>query len=83
MIGGLLREGERDPVRIFGFIAAKRAEHSIKLMCRVLEVSRSGYHAWARRRIRPSEVITTSVQRVPLWNRKGYAPDGSTRQPAS
>ena len=34
---------------IFTFIAAKKAEHSIKIMCRVLEVSRSGYHAWARR----------------------------------
>jgi len=34
---------------IFSFIAAKKAEHSIKIMCRVLEVSRSGYHAWARR----------------------------------
>jgi putative transposase len=36
-------------VRIFGFIAAKRAEHSILIMCRVLEVSRSGFHAWASR----------------------------------
>lgn len=36
-------------MRIFGFIAAKKAEHSIKLMCRVLGVSRSGFHAWARR----------------------------------
>jgi putative transposase len=36
-------------VRIFRFIAAKRAEHSIKIMCRVLEVSRSGFHAWASR----------------------------------
>ena len=33
----------------FRFIAAKRAEHSIAIMCRVLEVSRSGYHAWAHR----------------------------------
>ena len=33
----------------FRFIAAKRTEHSIALMCRVLEVSRSGYHAWALR----------------------------------
>jgi putative transposase len=31
------------------FIAAKKAEHSIKIMCRVLEVSRSGFHAWAVR----------------------------------
>ena len=36
-------------MRVFRFIAAKKAEHSIKIMCRVLEVSRSGYHAWARR----------------------------------
>jgi putative transposase len=36
-------------VRIFRFIAAKKAEHSIKIMCRVLEVSRSGCDAWARR----------------------------------
>ncbi|MGH2946163.1 MAG: IS3 family transposase [Solirubrobacteraceae bacterium] len=34
---------------IFRFIAARRAEHSIKIMCRVLDVSRSGFHAWARR----------------------------------
>ena len=34
---------------IFRFIAAKRAEHSIKIMCRVLDVSRSGFHAWAAR----------------------------------
>ncbi len=36
-------------MRIFRFIAAKKAEHSIQIMCRVLEVSRSGFHAWAVR----------------------------------
>jgi putative transposase len=40
-------------VSVFGFIAAKKAEHSIKLMCRVLEVSRSGFHAWAAREPSP------------------------------
>ena len=35
---------------IFGFIAAEKAMHSITTLCRVLEVSRSGFHAWATRR---------------------------------
>ncbi len=41
---------------MFGFIAAKKAEHHIAIMCRVLEVSRSGYHAWARRPPSPRTV---------------------------
>jgi putative transposase len=36
-------------VMVFGFIAARKTEHSVKTMCRVLGVSRSGYHAWERR----------------------------------
>jgi putative transposase len=36
-------------VKVFGFVLARKAEHSITIMCRVLEVSRSGYHAWAAR----------------------------------
>jgi putative transposase len=34
---------------VFRFIAAERATHPISLMCRVLGVSRSGFHAWLRR----------------------------------
>ena len=33
----------------FRFITTEKASHSITIMCRVLEVSRSGYHAWRRR----------------------------------
>ena len=34
---------------MFRFIAAKKANYPISLMCRVLGVSRSGFHAWLRR----------------------------------
>jgi putative transposase len=52
-------------VRIFRFIAAKKTEHSIQIMCRVLEVSRSGYHAWQVRepsaRAVADELLTTRI----------------------
>lgn len=33
----------------FAFILAERAFHPISVLCRVLAVSRSGFHAWAKR----------------------------------
>ena len=33
----------------FRFIVAEKTNYPISLMCRVLGVSRSGFHAWARR----------------------------------
>ena len=46
---GSLRAGERDAVSLFRFIAAETANYPISLLCRVLGVSRSGFHAWERR----------------------------------
>jgi len=34
----------------FGFVKAHQAEYEVTTMCRVLEVSRSGYYAWLGRR---------------------------------
>ena len=33
----------------FRFILAEKASYPVALMCRVLQVSRSGFYAWARR----------------------------------
>lgn len=61
---------------IFGFIASEKAEHSIKLMCRVLGVSRSGYHAWATRppsaRALEDEQLTERITRIHKARRRVY-----------
>ena len=61
---------------VFGFIAAKRAEHSVKTMCRVLGVSRSGFHAWAKRkpsaRALEDERLTERIREIHRVNRKVY-----------
>jgi putative transposase len=63
-------------VTVFGFIAAKRAEHSVKTMCRVLGVSRSGYHARAKRkpsaRALQDERLTERIAEIHRENRKVY-----------
>ena len=33
----------------FAFIAAKKAEHTVTILCRCMRVTRSGFYAWARR----------------------------------
>ena len=43
---GVLREAE--PMR-FAFIAAKKAEHRVTILCRCMRVTRSGFYAWRRR----------------------------------
>ena len=61
---------------VFGFVLARKAEHSIKLMCRVLEVSRSGYHAWAARSPSPRAVedarLTARIRELHVKRRKVY-----------
>ena len=60
----------------FRFIAAEKANHSISVMCRMLEVSRSGFHAWQRRA--PSDRQLTDawllekIRQIHRENRKVY-----------
>ena len=61
---------------MFEFIAAKQAEHPVKTMCRVLEVSRSGFHAWRRRapsaRAREDARLTGRIREIHQANRQVY-----------
>ena len=61
---------------MFGFVLAKKAEHSIAMMCRILEVSRSGYHAWAGRPPSPRAVddarLTIRIRELHKKRRKVY-----------
>ena len=63
-------------MKVFGFVLARKAEHSIALMCRVLEVSRSGYHAWASRPPSPRAVedgrLTARIRELHDKRRKVY-----------
>jgi putative transposase len=63
-------------VRIFRFVAAKKAEHSIQIMCRVLGVSRSGFHAWAAREPSTRAVadrrLTGRIAEIHEQSRKTY-----------
>jgi putative transposase len=53
---------------VFRFIEAEKANHKIATMCRVLEVSRSGYYAWAARppaaRTVANAVLVVEIRRV-------------------
>jgi putative transposase len=61
---------------IFRFIAAKKAEHSIMTMCRVLGVSRSGFHAWENRapsaRQREDQRLIERICAIHSANRRVY-----------
>jgi hypothetical protein len=69
-------------VSCFRFIAAEKTNYPISLMCRVLGVSRSGFHAWERRP--PSERalvdarLSERIREMYARSRDSYGAGGST-----
>jgi putative transposase len=63
-------------VSVYRFIAARKTEHSVKTMCRVLGVSRSGYHAWACRspssRSRQDAALSERIAQIHQQSLKTY-----------
>ena len=61
---------------VYRFIAAEKASHTITIMCRVLEVSRSGYHAWTSRLPGPRAVedarLTVRIRELHKKRREVY-----------
>jgi transposase InsO family protein len=60
----------------FAFILAEKAVYTITMLCRVLEVSRSGFHAWRARpqppRVRSDAQLAVQVAAVHKRSRKAY-----------
>ena len=60
----------------FAFIEREKADYAIALLCRVLEVSCSGYYAWRRRgpsvRAQQDAVITARIQTIHEQSRQTY-----------
>jgi len=60
----------------FAFILAEKAFYSIVMLCRVLEVSRSGFHAWQGRpsapRVRSDAQLAAQVAAVHKRSRETY-----------
>jgi putative transposase len=54
----------------FTFIAAKKAEHTVTILCRCLRVTRSGFYAWQRR---PESAHTREDRRLTVLVQASFA----------
>ena len=81
---GLVCEREaRDTEALFGFVKANQATHSVRVMCRLLRVSQSGFYAWDERpmsaRRRADIVLTARIHAIHRRSRETYGSPISTR----
>ena len=60
----------------YAFAQAHREEFELKCMCRVLQVSRSGYYDWARRkeskRSQQDRVLLEEIRRIHQETKEAY-----------
>ena len=75
--GRLFLEREaRDTEALFGFVKANQATHSVRVMCRLLKVSKSGFYAWDRRgmsaRERADVELTVRIRAIHHRSRDTY-----------
>ena len=60
----------------FGFIQTEKAEHPVRLLCRCLRVTRSGFYAWRRRpesaRVQADRRLRVSVRAAFEGSRRRY-----------
>jgi hypothetical protein len=60
--------GDRlDPRRAFEFVKANRASYPVATMCRVLDVSTSGYYAWLKRTLSERSRINAALTERIRW----------------
>ena len=60
----------------YGFIRSQRTQHRVAVLCRVLEVSRSGYYDWVDRpesdRIKRQRDLTVKIRQAHIASRQIY-----------
>ena len=63
----------------YGRIEEMRQEHPVAAMCRILEVSESGYHVWRKRppstRARENDRLETEIKAAHQRTRQTYGPE--------
>jgi len=82
---GLVRTGDRSEFEtLFGFVKVNQATHPVGTMCRLLKVSRSGFHAWKARpmskRERQDLVLKGAIEAIHRGSHETYGSPRVHRQ---